>query len=100
MAPSSEDNIKFKVAFKKRLQFTKSIEAEVKEWVASNIDRWKVDNPDWFKIDLIPDEILPQAALEAEGGTNRKRRRSSVSLREIAGLEERKDSKVHPQGEG
>jgi len=56
-----------------------------------------VDNPDWFKIELIPDEFLPQAVLEAEGGTNRKRRRSSVSLREMVGLEERKEIKVHPQ---
>jgi len=58
-----------------------------------------VDDPDWYPnwIDLIPDDFLPQAVLEAEGGTNRKRRRSSVSLREIVGLEEIKDTKVHPQ---
>jgi len=48
---------------------------------------------------LIPDDFLPQAALEAEGGTNRTRRRSSVSLREMVGLEEIKDTKVHPQEE-
>ena len=60
----------------------------MKEWVANNIDRWKVDNPDWFKIELIPDEFLPQVVLVAEGGLGRKRRRSSISLREIVGLEE------------
>jgi len=80
-------------------RYTKSIEAEVKEWVAHNIDRWKEENPEWFKIDLIPDEFLPQAVLEAEGGANRKRRRSSVSLREIVGFEERKVTKDHPQQE-
>jgi len=93
---SKEDATKFEFAFETRLQYTKSIEAEVKEWVANNIDRWKVDNPNWFKIELIPDDVLPQAVLEVEGGTNRKRRRSSVSLREMVGLEERKDIKVHP----
>ena len=85
LSASSEDIIKFKVAFRKNLRFTKSIEAEAKEWVANNIDQWKVDKPDWFKIELIPDEFLPQAVLEAEGGAA-KRRRSSVSLREIVGI--------------
>jgi len=70
LSASSEDSIKFKVAFKKRLQLTKSIKANVKEWVANNIDRWKEDKPDWFKIDLIPDDFLSLAELEAEGGTN------------------------------
>jgi len=95
---SSEDNIKFKTAFRKRLQSTKSIEADVKEWVANNIDRWKVDKPDWLKIEFIPNDTLPQAVLEAEGGAA-KRRRSSVSLREMVGLEEIKVTKVHPQQE-
>jgi len=98
LSASSEDSVKFKTAFKKNLRFTKSIEAEVKEWVANNIDRLNEEKPDWFAIEYIPDEFLPQAVLEAEGGTHRKSRRSSVSLREIAGLEERKDTKVHPQG--
>ena len=96
---SNDDAIKFEFAFETRLQYTKSIEAEVKEWVANNIDQWEVDNQDWFKIELIPDEFLPQAVIEAEGGANRKRRRSNVSLRSIVGLEEIKDTKVHPQGE-
>ena len=96
---SNDDAKKFDFTFETRLQYTNSIEAEVKEWVANNIDQWKVDNPDWFKIELIPDEFLPQAVIEAEGGTNRKRRRNSISLREIVGLEERKDTKVHPQEE-
>ena len=84
---SKEDATKFDFVFETRLQYTKSIEVKVKEWVANNIDRWKVDGPNWFKIEYIPDEFLPQAALEAEGGKNRKRRRSSVSLREIVRLE-------------
>jgi len=95
---SNDDATKFDLAFEVRLQYTKSIEAEVKEWVANNIDRWKEENPDWFHVEYIPGEFLPQAVLEAEGGTHRRRRRSSVGLREIVGLEERKDSKVHPQG--
>jgi len=36
---SNDDVIKFDFAFETRLQYTKSIEAEVKEWVANNIDR-------------------------------------------------------------
>ena len=96
---SKDDATKFDHAFEVQLQYTKSIEAEVKEWVANNIDRWKEEKPDWFKIDFIPDEFLPQAVIEAEGGANRKQRRSSVSLREMVGFEERKETKVHPQEE-
>ena len=63
--------------------------------VAENIDKWKRERPDWFKMDKIPDELLPKDVLEAEGGT--KRRRSSVSLREIVGLREASVGRVHPQ---
>jgi len=94
---SNDDATKFDFTFETRLQYTKTIEAEMKEWVANNIDQWKEEKPDWFKIELIPDKFLPQAVIEAKGGTHRKRRRSSVSLREIVGLEERKETKFHPQ---
>jgi len=67
----------------------------VKEWVAENIDQWRRDQPNWFKIEMIPDEFLPKDVLEAEGGA--KRRRSSVSLREIVGLREASVGRVHPQ---
>jgi len=86
---SKDDATKFDFAFETRLQYTKSIEADVKDWVANNIDRLKEEKPDWFKIELIPDAFLSQAVLEAEGGTNRNRQ-------EMVGLEERKDKKVHP----
>jgi len=97
---SKDDATKFEFTFETRLQYTRSIEAEVKVWVAKNIVRWNKEQPDWFKIEFIPDEFLPITVLEAEGGAaKRKRRRSSVSLREIVGLEEKKtaDIRVHPQ---
>ena len=68
---------------------------KVKLWVAENIDGWRRETPDWFNIELIPDEFLPKDAFEAEGGA--KRRRSSVSLREIVGLSEGSVGRVHPQ---
>ena len=87
LATTTDDATKFDFTFETRLQYTKSINKEVKEWVADNIDRWKLEKPDWFKIELIPDEFLSKEVLEAEGGANRKRRRSSgASLKEIAGL--------------
>jgi len=67
----------------------------VKEWVAENIDKWKRERPDWFKIEMIPDELLPKNVFEAEGGA--KRRRSSVSLREMVGLRDASVGRVHPQ---
>jgi len=94
---SKDDCQKFRAVFKNRIEYTKSIHGKVKEWVAENIDKWKRERPDWFKIEKIPDELLPQDVLEAEGGA--KRRRSSVSLREMAGLREGSVGRVHPQAD-
>jgi len=92
---NKDDSQKFDAIFTNRIQYTKSIHGEVKEWVAENIDQWRRNQPDWFKIEMIPDEYLPKEVFEAEGGA--KRRRSSVSLREIAGLREASVGRVHPQ---
>jgi len=81
---SKEDGVRFEAVFSARSQYTKSIHREVEEWVGANIARWKVEKPNWFKIELIPDDVLPRDVLEAEGGATR--RRSNVSLREITGL--------------
>jgi len=91
-----DDFQKFDAIFTNRIQYTKTIHEKVKEWVAANIDKWKRDQPDWFKIEMIPDEFLPKEVLEAEGGAKR-RRRSSVSLREMVGLREASVLRVHPQ---
>ena len=79
-----EDSSKFEAAFKNRLQYTESDHREVKEWVGANIARWQMEKPSWLKIEMTPDVFLPRDVLEAEGGA--RRRRSSVSLREIVGL--------------
>ena len=89
------DAPKFDAVFTCRMAYSQSIHGEVKEWVAANIDQWRRIEPDWFNIELIPDEFLPKDAFEAEGGA--KRRRSSVSLREIVGLREGSVGRVHPQ---
>jgi len=94
---SKEDSQKFDAVFSNQIQYTKSIHGEVKEWVAENIDQWRRNQPDWFKIELIPDEYLPKEVFEAEGGE--KRRRSSVSLREMVGLREASVGRVHPQAD-
>ena len=78
---SEEDSVKFDAVFSNRIQFTKSIHCEVKEWVKANVEQWKKENPPWFVIEQIPDEFLPRDLLEAEGGAHR--RRSGFSLREM-----------------
>jgi hypothetical protein len=80
---NSEDDIsKFDAAFDNRQSYINGIEEEVKEWVRVNIDRFQVEQPEWWKIEMVPDEFLPEEAIEAEGGA--RRRRSSVhSVREM-----------------
>ena len=92
---SKDDDQKFRAVFKNRIEYTESIHGEVKEWVTENIDQWRSDQPDWFKIEMIPDEYLSKEVFEAEGGA--KRRRSSMSLRETVGLREASVGRVHPQ---
>ena len=82
---SKEDPAKFRAAFKKRSDFTSPIRGEIKAWVGGNIERWRAERPAWFDVQLIPDELLPASVLKAEGGPERRRRRSSVSLHEAIG---------------
>ena len=81
---NGDDEAKFEAVFYNRLSYTKSIHEEVKTWVAENIDRWREEKPAFAKIDMIPDELLPKRVILEEGGA--KRRRSSVSMREVIGL--------------
>ena len=77
------DESKFRAAFENRSSYTKSIHDEVRTWVAENIAGWIEEKPDWFNIDLIPNDMLPDEMLESEGGAARKRRRNSISSREL-----------------
>ena len=56
---SEEDSGKFDAVFLNRASYSQAIFDEVKKWLAENIDRWIAEKPDWFKIDEIPDEMLP-----------------------------------------
>ena len=92
---SDDDFVKFDAIFTVRPDYSAAIQGEVKEWVAENIDQWRTEAPDWFKIEKIPDEFLPKDVYKAEGGA--KRRKSSVSLREFVGWREDSVGRVHPQ---
>ena len=83
---SNEDSQKFWWVFGSRLSYSKPIHDDMKEWVKNNIDRWRAEKAAWFSIDWIPDDFLPAEVVVLEGGANR--RRSSVSLRELAGFGE------------
>ena len=80
----TEDSIKFQWVFGVRASYISHIRDDAKMFVANNIDRWREEKPDWFDVQLVPDEFLPASVLSAEGGLSR-RRRSSVSLRELVG---------------
>lgn len=92
------DAMKFDAAFTNRISFTAPIHGDIKIWVKDNIDRWKLEQKEWFKIELIPDTFLPLEVFKAEGGHSR-RRRSSVSFREIVGLQSQSQSQlqIEPQ---
>jgi len=82
---SENDFAKFDAAFDNRRSYINGCEDEVRVWLRENIDRFQLEQPEWWKIEMVGDEFLPQEAIEAEGGT--RRRRSSVhSVREILGI--------------
>jgi len=85
---SKEDFQKWDAVFENRLSYTKSIRKEVRTWVADNFVRWKNEKPPFFKIEMIPDDLLPRAIFEAEGGVARRSRSSAVSVRESVGINE------------
>jgi len=100
---SENDSQRFNAVFSNYINYTSTIHEEVKWWVAQNIESWENQGDDWFKVEMIPDELLPRDAYEAAGGTSKKRRKRSISVREIVGLgeKERKISNatatVHPE---
>jgi hypothetical protein len=80
-APS--DELRFDAAFTNRRSYINGLEDEVRAWLRDNIGRFQLEQPEWWRIDMVGDEFLP----EAEGGA--RRRRSSVqSVREILGIKE------------
>ena len=94
---AKDDATRWDTVFTTRINFTKPIHGEIKEWVKENIERWRSKNPSWFQVDLIPNEFLPVDVFEAEGGA--RRRRSSISVREIFGFTQQSgvdDNRVHP----
>ena len=95
----TNDRQRFNAAFTNRSSYIKPIEDDVKAWVELNINDWMAEQPAWFKIENIPDSYLPAGVLASVGGANR-RRRNTVSLREIIGLDAMPTSQVTPNGLG
>jgi len=85
-AGNGEDEKKFDAVFTNRMSYTESIKDEVRVWVAENLEQWEEDQPEWFKIEKIPDDLLPVEVLEAEGGTNRRKMMNNFSIRSLMGL--------------
>ena len=71
---AKDDQSKFAAAYENRANYTKPIHGEIKTWVANNIVRWKIEDESWFRIDLVPDEMLPSDDLEAECGSLERRK--------------------------
>ena len=78
---SKLDKDKYRAAFKKRASYTKSVEPEIKAWVAENIEKWMAEREDWFKIQQIPEEFLPGELMRSQKmGMGSRRRRSSFTM--------------------
>ena len=65
---STTDSVKFMACFKNNRRYLVGIEEEVKEWLRENIGRFNLEQPEWWKIDMVGDEFLPELAIAAEGG--------------------------------
>jgi len=83
---SEDDASKFDAAFDNRRSYIVECEDEVKEWLRENIARFNLEQPEWWKIEMVGDEFLSQFVIEAEGGL-RRRRNSVQNFREILGIE-------------
>jgi len=95
-----DDGKKWSAAFENIMSYKKTIKTTVKAWVENNIARWQREKPEWFKIEMIPDDFLQENVLQLEGGTARRRKSSAVSVREIFRIDQRKESnQVHPERE-
>jgi len=95
----AKDFQKFDIIFDTNLDYSEPVHGEVKEWIAANIVEWRAEKPEWFVVEMIPDDFLPKEVFVAEGGA--RRRRSNFSLREIAGFHvdeasDNNDRRVHP----
>jgi len=77
--------------FENRISYTAYIHDEVKNWVCENISRWELEKPDWYKVESIPDEFLPEDVFDRIGGKTRRRK-------SVTNNESRKESsrRVHP----
>jgi len=91
------DSVKFGAAFGNRMEYKRGIEDDIRSWVSENIDVWRRARPDWFEVEMIPDEYLPVEVLEMEGGKGR--RRSTVSLGRLLGGGGKIVPVVHPEPE-
>ena len=45
--------------FKFNRRYINGIEEEVKEWLRENIARFQLEQPEWWKIEMVGDEFLP-----------------------------------------
>jgi len=56
---STTDNAKFMACFKFNRRYINGIEEEVKDWLRENIARFQLEQPEWWKIEMVGDEFLP-----------------------------------------
>ena len=56
----------------------------MREWLEENIAWFQLEQPEWWRIEMVGDEFLPAQAIESEGG--RRRMRSTMnSFKEVFG---------------
>jgi len=82
---AKKDEEKFDV-FGNHSSFFMSIGSEIKEWLKDNWGKWMEEKPEWFNeraIDMIPTVLLPEIYLCTLEGGGAKRRRSSISIRDV-----------------
>ena len=93
---SEEDFQRWDAVFENRIEYSKNVHTFVLDWVAANIVRWQNEKPGWFKIEKIPDKLMPTDVFEAAGSASRPR--SSSSGREFVGINHdgANDNRVFP----
>ena len=75
---ATSDELRFDAAFTNRRSYIEGVKEQVKEWMGLKVVRFQVEDLEWWEIEMVGDEFLPEAVIEAVGGVSRRNSLGSI----------------------